>query len=64
MRTVLNELAELEYVTLVAGQNGKSFQYQLLTTEQKTLPNLVGLTTPDELENLLNLSKGVKLEKP
>lgn len=63
LRTLLNELVELEYVTLVAGQNGKSFQYQLLTTEQKGLPNLIGLTTPDELENLLNLSKGVNLEK-
>ena len=43
----------MEYVALPSGQNGKSFQFQLNTTELKPLPTLAGLTTPDELERLL-----------
>ena len=53
LRTVMTELVELEYVTQLAGQNGKSFQFQLLTTDVKATPTLAGLTTPDELEALL-----------
>ncbi len=59
LRTLMNELVELEYVTLLAGQNGKSFLFQLLTTDIVADCGMDGLTTPDELQTLIksDLSK-------
>jgi hypothetical protein len=48
LRQAMRELVEMEYVGVVAGQNGAQFQYTLLTTEIQTA-SLRGLTTPDEL---------------
>ena len=48
LRQAMSELVEMEYVGQVAGQNGRQFQYNLLTTEVQA-PTLRGLTTPEEL---------------
>jgi DNA primase len=55
LRSLMSELTELEYVVQVAGQNGKSFQFQLQTTETTISAKLSGLTTPDELAAKLGL---------
>jgi DNA primase len=53
LRTSMHELLEMEYVSQIGGQNGSPFHFKLLTTDVKTLPSLLGLTSPDELEELL-----------
>jgi energy-coupling factor transporter ATP-binding protein EcfA2 len=53
LRRSMHELAEMEYVQQIAGQNGSQFQFKLLTTDVKSLPSLQGLTSPDELERML-----------
>jgi hypothetical protein len=50
----MHELVEMEYVAQVGGQNGSQFQFKLLTTDMKALPSLQGLTSPDELEQMLS----------
>ena len=51
LRASMQELVEMEYVGQLAAQNGKPFQFRLLTTDihQPTL----GLLTPDELAQRL-----------
>jgi DNA primase catalytic core len=56
LRSSMTELVEMEYVSQVSGQNGSSFHFKLLTTDVKSLPSLAGLTSPDELEELLRES--------
>jgi DNA primase len=53
LRSSMNELVEMEYVCQISGQNGSQFHFKLATTDVKSLPSLQGLTTPDELEQLL-----------
>ena len=51
LRQAMRELVEMEYVGLVASQNGSQFQYNLLCTELQAA-SLGGLTTPDELARI------------
>jgi hypothetical protein len=52
LRSALAELVEMEYVTVLSGQNGKAYTYQLASVQPSPSP-LGGLTTPDELEERL-----------
>jgi energy-coupling factor transporter ATP-binding protein EcfA2 len=53
LRLAMTELTEMEYVALLAGQNGKKFEFQLLTVDVKSRPSLTGLLRPEDLERLL-----------
>ena len=53
LRLAMTELVEMEYATLVNGQNGKQHQFQLLSVDVKARPALKGLLHPDELERRL-----------
>lgn len=53
LRTALAELVEMEYLTVVAGSNGKAFHYRLAVLEESSLTPLAALTTPDQLEAAL-----------
>ena len=55
LRQAMGELVDMEYVALVVAQNGRQFQYNLLTLEVQAA-TLGGLTHPDELERLLAAS--------
>ena len=55
LRASMNELVEMEYVSQLSGQNGKKFEFQLLTTDVKATPTLAGLLRPEELERLLQV---------
>lgn len=53
LRSALAELAEMEYVQAVSGQNGKTYHYRLLVAEEAPSSAVAGLMTPAELERLL-----------
>jgi DNA primase len=63
LRTRMTELAEMEYVSQVANQNGKPLSWRVLSTEVKAEQSLPGLTTPDELERLVS-GELSKLSRP
>lgn len=53
LRASLNELVDMEYVSVASGSNGKAFHYRLLDTDFSGPSPLRSLTTPDELEAIL-----------
>jgi DNA primase len=55
LRAALVELVEMEYVTVLSGQNGKAFLYQLAALQPSPSP-LGCLTTPEELAKRLKRS--------
>jgi len=58
LRTSLNELADMEYIQVVSGSNGKAFHYKLLDVALGGYNPLGCLTTPHELEAILEKEQG------
>ena len=52
LRQSLNELVDMEYLEIVAGSNGRAFQYRLISGEGAQAASMRELTTPEELERL------------
>jgi hypothetical protein len=52
IRAAMAELVEMDYVVVVAGQNGKPYQYRLVDGGGERTSPLTGLTTPDDLARL------------
>ena len=53
LRQGLNELVDMEYLEVLAGCNGRAYQYRLLSGENLQTPSSMReLTTPEELERL------------
>jgi DNA primase catalytic core len=53
LRDALQELVAMEYIGALAGSQGKTYQYRLLSDADSTPSPLGQLTTPEELEALL-----------
>lgn len=53
IRVALNELVDMEYLSVASGSNGKAFHYRLLGTGPSVASPLGFLTTPDQLEAIL-----------
>lgn len=48
LRAALQELVDMEYVEVAAGQNGRAYQYRLLVAHEQEAP--VALLSPEDLE--------------
>jgi len=53
LREALNELVEMEYVVVGSGSQGRTYQYRLLSASDERPHSLHELTTPEQLEKLL-----------
>lgn len=52
LRAALQELVDMEYVEVAAGQNGRAYQYRLLVAHEQEAP--VALLSPEDLERRLS----------
>lgn len=53
VRSAIGELVDMEYAEVVSGSNGKTLYYSLAVLEEDGLSPVGSLTTPEELERLL-----------
>ena len=58
---LLHELVALEYVEIVCGSFGKAFRYRLASSSPAAPSGIPGLTTPDELQSRLTVTKSPNL---
>lgn len=58
---LLHELVALEYVEIVCGSFGKAFRYRLASASPAAPSGIPGLTTPDELQAKLTVTKSPNL---
>ena len=58
---LLQELVTLEYIEIVCGSFGKAFRYRLASSSPAAPTAIPGLTTPDELQAKLTVTKSPNL---
>lgn len=58
LRQSLNELVDMEYLDVVQGGNGRTYQYRLASDDKSQPASLRDLTTPEELERLWKADRG------